>query len=212
MGCALEPDLAVVRSYRARDDLDQGRLAGAVLADEGVDLAAAQLERGPAQRVHAGVGLRQAPHVEQGLGLARARPCRGRRGAQRGRVCRETPWPNASSSPVAAARPAATRSLTCSSHGYQVLNVDLRPLEHPGVHTLIADVADGGQVFNALTSHLNMAGFEKPGGRRPPDAVVHFAAHRAQHDQARRRDVPQQRHEHVSRDRGGHHARRAARS
>jgi UDP-glucose 4-epimerase len=62
------------------------------------------------------------------------------------------------------------------SHGYQVLNVDLRPLEHPGVHTLIADVADGGQVFNALTSHLNMAGFEKPGGRRPPDAVVHFAA------------------------------------
>src|SRR4029450_4751036 len=32
------------------------------------------------------------------------------------------------------------------------------------------------QVFNALTSHLNMAGFEKAGGRRPPDAVVHFAA------------------------------------
>jgi len=62
------------------------------------------------------------------------------------------------------------------SHGYEVLNVDLRPLEHPGVHTLIADVTDGGQVFNALTSHVNMAGFEKPGGRRPPDAVVHFAA------------------------------------
>ena len=62
------------------------------------------------------------------------------------------------------------------SHGYEVLNVDLRPLEHPGVHTLIADVTDGGQVFNALTSHLNMAGFETRGGRRPPDAVVHFAA------------------------------------
>lgn len=62
------------------------------------------------------------------------------------------------------------------SHGYEVLNVDLRPLEHPGVHTLIADVTDGGQVFNALTSHLSMAGFEKAGGRRPPDAVVHFAA------------------------------------
>ena len=62
------------------------------------------------------------------------------------------------------------------SHGYEVLNLDLRPLEHPGVHTLITDVADGGQVFNALTSHLNMAGFEKPGGRRPPDAVVHLAA------------------------------------
>ena len=62
------------------------------------------------------------------------------------------------------------------SRGYEVLNLDLRPLDHPGVHTLITDVADGGQVFNALTSHLNMAGFEKPGGRRPPDAVVHFAA------------------------------------
>jgi nucleoside-diphosphate-sugar epimerase len=62
------------------------------------------------------------------------------------------------------------------SRGYEVLNLDLRPLEHPGVHTLITDVADGGQVFNALTSHLNMAGFEKAGGRRPPDAVVHFAA------------------------------------
>jgi nucleoside-diphosphate-sugar epimerase len=62
------------------------------------------------------------------------------------------------------------------SHGYEVLNLDLRPLEHSGVHTLITDVADGGQVFNALTSHLSMAGFEKAGGRRPPDAVVHFAA------------------------------------
>ena len=62
------------------------------------------------------------------------------------------------------------------SHGYEVLNLDLRPLDQPGVHTLIADVTDGGQVYGALTSHLNMAGFEKPGGRRPPDAVVHFAA------------------------------------
>jgi len=60
--------------------------------------------------------------------------------------------------------------------GYQLLNLDLRPLEHPGVHTLITDLTDGGQVWNALTSHLSMAGFEKPGGRRPPEAVVHFAA------------------------------------
>ncbi len=61
-------------------------------------------------------------------------------------------------------------------HGYEVLNLDLRPLEHPGVHTLVTDVTDGSQVFGALTSHFSMAGFEKPGGRRPPDAVVHFAA------------------------------------
>src|SRR4029450_3558260 len=29
------------------------------------------------------------------------------------------------------------------SHGYEVLNLDLRPLDHPGVHTLMTDVADG---------------------------------------------------------------------
>jgi len=60
--------------------------------------------------------------------------------------------------------------------GYEVLNVDLRPLDHADVHTLITDLTDGGQVFDALTSHTSMAGFEKSGGRRPPDAVVHFAA------------------------------------
>ncbi|HWB29030.1 MAG TPA: NAD(P)-dependent oxidoreductase [Vicinamibacterales bacterium] len=60
--------------------------------------------------------------------------------------------------------------------GYAVLNVDVQPLDHPHVHTLIADVGDGGQVFNALTSHLSMAGFADGGGRRPVDAVVHFAA------------------------------------
>jgi dTDP-4-dehydrorhamnose reductase len=61
-------------------------------------------------------------------------------------------------------------------HGYQVLNLDLQPLDHPGVHTLITDVSDAGQVFNALTSHFSMAGFANGEGRRPPDAVVHFAA------------------------------------
>jgi UDP-glucose 4-epimerase len=61
-------------------------------------------------------------------------------------------------------------------HGYEVLNIDLQPLNHPGVHTLITDVSDGGQVFNALTSHAAMSGFETRGGRRPADAVVHFAA------------------------------------
>jgi UDP-glucose 4-epimerase len=61
-------------------------------------------------------------------------------------------------------------------HGYEILNVDLQPLAQDGVHTLVADVSDGGQVFNALTSHLDMAGFARKGDRRPPDAVVHFAA------------------------------------
>ncbi len=61
-------------------------------------------------------------------------------------------------------------------HGYEVLNLDLEPFPHPKVHTLITDVSDAGQVFNALTSHFNMAGFTTGDGRRPPDAVVHFAA------------------------------------
>jgi nucleoside-diphosphate-sugar epimerase len=60
--------------------------------------------------------------------------------------------------------------------GYEVLNVDLKPLDHPGVNTLIADMTDSGQVFNALTTHFGFDGFEK--GRPPsaPDAIVHFAA------------------------------------
>ena len=61
-------------------------------------------------------------------------------------------------------------------HGYSVLNVDLKPLEAPGVPTLIADLTDSGQAFNALTTHATFAGFDQ--GRPPaaPDAVVHFAA------------------------------------
>jgi nucleoside-diphosphate-sugar epimerase len=62
------------------------------------------------------------------------------------------------------------------AHGYDVLNLDLQPSTHPDVHTLITDVADGGQVFNALTSHFSMGGFSTGQGRRAPDAVVHFAA------------------------------------
>ena len=37
-----------------------------------------------------------------------------------------------------------------------MLNVDLKPLDLPGVATLIADLTDSGQAFNALTTH---AGF-----------------------------------------------------
>jgi UDP-glucose 4-epimerase len=60
--------------------------------------------------------------------------------------------------------------------GYSILNVDLKPLDLPGVNTLIADVTDSGQVFNALTTHFGFEGFAA--GKPPvaPDAVVHFAA------------------------------------
>src|SRR6202795_1828729 len=60
--------------------------------------------------------------------------------------------------------------------GYKILNVDLKPLDLPGVNTLIADLTDNGQAFNALTTHFGFDGYN--GGKPPsaPDAVVHFAA------------------------------------
>ena len=61
-------------------------------------------------------------------------------------------------------------------HGYNVLNLDLRPLDHPGVDNLIVDITDSGEVFDALTSHRNFAGLETGRGPEPFDAVVHFAA------------------------------------
>uniref|UniRef100_UPI002602C723 helicase HerA-like domain-containing protein n=1 Tax=uncultured Rhizobium sp. TaxID=155567 RepID=UPI002602C723 len=56
------------------------------------------------------------------------------------------------------------------------LNVDLKPLDLDGVNTLIADLTDSGQAFNALSQHFGFEGYDK--GRPPsaPDAVVHFAA------------------------------------
>ncbi len=60
--------------------------------------------------------------------------------------------------------------------GHRVMNVDLVPLDLPGVDNLIADITDSGQMFNAMSSY---AGFDElePGTGVPPfDAVVHFAA------------------------------------
>ncbi len=60
--------------------------------------------------------------------------------------------------------------------GHRVMNVDLKPLNHPGVDNLIADITDSGQMFNAMSSY---AGFDElePGTGVPKfDAVVHFAA------------------------------------
>ena len=62
------------------------------------------------------------------------------------------------------------------AHGYLVQNVDLKPLDFPGVSTLIADLTDSGQAFNALTTHPDFAGFDLGHAPAPPDAVVHFAA------------------------------------
>jgi nucleoside-diphosphate-sugar epimerase len=60
--------------------------------------------------------------------------------------------------------------------GYDILNVDLKPLDCPGVNTLVADVTDSGQVFNALSMHFGFDGYETGKGPGKIDAVVHFAA------------------------------------
>ncbi len=49
--------------------------------------------------------------------------------------------------------------------GYDILNVDLKPLDLPGVNTLITDLTDAGQTFNALTSHFGMEHYAD--GARP---------------------------------------------
>ncbi len=60
--------------------------------------------------------------------------------------------------------------------GYDILNVDLKPLDLPGVNTLIADLTDSGQAFNALTSHFGLQHYADGAPPVAPDAVVHFAA------------------------------------
>lgn len=60
--------------------------------------------------------------------------------------------------------------------GHEVLNLDLAPLDHPGVNTIAADLTDSGQVFNALSMHFGFEGLETGRGPAPIDAVVHFAA------------------------------------
>ncbi len=62
------------------------------------------------------------------------------------------------------------------SRGHQVVNLDLRPAEVEGVNTLITDLTDSGQVFNALSMHFGFEGLETGKGPAPVDAIVHFAA------------------------------------
>lgn len=60
--------------------------------------------------------------------------------------------------------------------GHQVLNLDLVPLDHPGVDNLCVDLTDSGQVFNALTSYANFDELNPGTGVPKFDAIVHFAA------------------------------------
>ncbi|MDZ7937117.1 MAG: NAD(P)-dependent oxidoreductase [Rhodoferax sp.] len=60
--------------------------------------------------------------------------------------------------------------------GYSILNVDLKPLDQPGVNTLITDITDSGQVFNAFTTHFGFECYNDGAPPKAPDAIVHFAA------------------------------------
>ena len=60
--------------------------------------------------------------------------------------------------------------------GHKVLNVDLVPLDHPGVDNLTADITRSGEMFNAMTSYANFGELEPGTGVPAFDAVVHFAA------------------------------------
>lgn len=69
--------------------------------------------------------------------------------------------------------------------GHKVLNVDLVPLDVPGVDNLKADITDLGQMFNALSSYGSLAELDDGSdfrygcsgcGAPRFDAVVHFAA------------------------------------
>jgi nucleoside-diphosphate-sugar epimerase len=61
-------------------------------------------------------------------------------------------------------------------HGYQVLNLEVRPLDNPGVTTLLTDITDSGQVFNALSHYTTDNPYNTTWSPGPVDAVVHFAA------------------------------------
>jgi hypothetical protein len=65
---ALDEDPAAVRRMGAGEHLDQGRLAGAVVADEPHDLAGLGMEVDVDERMHAAVPLLQALAADQRVG------------------------------------------------------------------------------------------------------------------------------------------------
>lgn len=61
------------------------------------------------------------------------------------------------------------------AQGHRVMNFDRVPLGLPGVHDLVGDICDAGQVYSAMRTH---AGYDEQedGAAKLFDAVVHFAA------------------------------------
>jgi len=65
------------------------------------------------------------------------------------------------------------------AQGHKVLNLDLVPFPDPAadVYTLKTNLTNSGEVFNALTTHFNMSGWEKDPLPAAPDVVIHFGAY-----------------------------------
>lgn len=61
-------------------------------------------------------------------------------------------------------------------HGYEVMNLDRVPMAARTARTLITDITDAGQVFNALASSTAPGEFAEDLEPKPIDAIVHFAA------------------------------------
>lgn len=60
--------------------------------------------------------------------------------------------------------------------GHRVLNVDLQPLDMPGVLNRIADITDAGQMHDVMRNWADFDELEPGTGVPAFDAVVHFAA------------------------------------
>ena len=102
---AAEPDLgAGVGLVVSGKDLDQRRLAAAVLTDQSVDLPAAQIEVDLSQGPGGRKGLRQAAHRQQGAPRLNARGCLHRR-----HLRPPTPRPVRPGTRAACAPPAGSR-------------------------------------------------------------------------------------------------------
>jgi hypothetical protein len=80
MGSAVQDDAPGVGSQRARDDLDERGLAGAVLARQAVDLAGPDRQADVVERLDAGEGLldvvdaEHVGHAGASMGIGRGRP------------------------------------------------------------------------------------------------------------------------------------------
>src|SRR5436305_1536562 len=64
-GAPVERERAAARPMRARDDADQGRFAGAVIAADGENLAGEDVEIDAPERGDGAVGFAHAPEAQQ---------------------------------------------------------------------------------------------------------------------------------------------------